>query len=65
MIDQDPSAAIPVASVEYASVAPLTPVGGGERVVMIDVLRGFAILGVLIVNIQFFAFTMSEAADWH
>jgi uncharacterized protein len=65
MIDQDPSAAVPVASVACASALPLTPVGEGERVVMIDVLRGFAILGVLIVNIQFFAFTVSGATDWH
>ncbi|MPZ87071.1 MAG: DUF418 domain-containing protein [Nitriliruptorales bacterium] len=33
----------------------LEPVRGGERVVALDALRGLAIVGILLVNIQFFA----------
>ena len=39
---------------------PMRPVAPSERIVSLDVLRGFAILGILIVNIQSFA--MPEAA---
>ncbi len=33
---------------------PVTPVSGQERIVALDVLRGFAVLGILMVNIQSF-----------
>lgn len=33
-----------------ATVARLTPVGTGERVELLDILRGFALLGILVVN---------------
>ncbi|MEM9531919.1 MAG: DUF418 domain-containing protein [Pseudomonadota bacterium] len=36
------------------------PTAGAERVVLLDVLRGFAVLGILLMNIQFFA--MVQAA---
>jgi uncharacterized protein len=39
---------------------PSRPTSGRERIVAIDVLRGFAVLGILLVNIQSFA--MTEAA---
>src|SRR5262245_483675 len=40
-----------------------TPVGESERLVTLDVLRGFALLGVCVVNMQFF--TMPFAAALH
>jgi uncharacterized protein len=33
-----------------ADTVPLRPVGDGERTVLLDVLRGFALLGILLVN---------------
>jgi uncharacterized protein len=33
-----------------AATAPLRPVDDGERTVLLDVLRGFALLGILVVN---------------
>lgn len=37
------------------SARPATPVARSERIASIDVLRGFAVLGILIVNMQGFA----------
>jgi uncharacterized protein len=37
------------------SQASLAPTSGQERILSLDVLRGFAILGILIMNIQSFA----------
>ncbi|MDY7109354.1 MAG: hypothetical protein SYC29_12030, partial [Planctomycetota bacterium] len=41
----------------------LGPVGEGERIVALDVLRGFAIYGILFMNIQFFAMPLGKAID--
>ena len=38
-----------------------TPVREAERVVALDVLRGFALIGVLVVNMQFFAMPFADA----
>ncbi|HEX7047709.1 MAG TPA: DUF418 domain-containing protein [Gammaproteobacteria bacterium] len=37
------------------------PVTAAERIVSLDVLRGFALLGILLVNIAFFAHPVSDA----
>ncbi|MDX1389085.1 MAG: hypothetical protein R3344_07840, partial [Acidobacteriota bacterium] len=33
---------------------PMKPVAGGERLDIVDVIRGFAVFGILLVNMQFF-----------
>jgi uncharacterized protein len=43
-----------------SELAGAAPVGAGERISSIDVLRGFAVLGILIMNVQ--SFSMIEAA---
>ncbi len=53
---------IPYASVPVAQ--PSAPVTETDRIVTLDVLRGFAVLGILLVNIQFFAFTAAHAEEW-
>lgn len=40
-----------------------TPIGTGQRIESLDVLRGLAIFGILFVNASFFAFPMMEAAQ--
>lgn len=55
------TAAPPVTTATPATTAPTAaPVTAGERIVSLDVLRGFAILGILIMNIQ--SFSMIGAA---
>ena len=52
---QDPSG-------RSSPVASATPVGAPERIPSIDVLRGFALLGILLMNIVSFA--LPDAAYW-
>lgn len=42
-------------------MASLAPTSGAERIVSLDALRGFALFGVLLVNLPFMAFSTSEA----
>ncbi len=51
--------AIPVARVPGQEPRP-APVKPGERIVTLDVLRGVAVLGILLVNIKVFAFTFGD-----
>ncbi len=39
----------------------LSPVAGRERIVAMDVIRGFALLGILVVNMLFFGYTLPVA----
>ncbi len=43
------------------SFTPAAPVRDAERIITLDVLRGVAVLGILLVNVQFFAFTLKDA----
>ena len=43
------------------ATGPMGPVGESERIVTIDVLRGFALLGIFFVNVQFFGLPMMHA----
>lgn len=47
----DPADAPPVS----ASAGPLAPTGAAERIHLLDILRGFALLGILLVNMPLFA----------
>ena len=40
---------------------PLTPIGAGERIEALDVLRGFALLGILLMNIEAFVGPVIES----
>lgn len=43
---------------------PAAPVADAQRIVTLDVLRGVAVLGILLVNISFFAFPFTDAMEW-
>ncbi len=67
--DPEPIPTPPIAPpIAYAPArpgpAPPAPVGDRERFATLDVLRGVAVLGILLVNVQFFAFTFAEASQW-
>ena len=47
-------------AVTATGAAPVAPIGERERITSIDVLRGFALLGILVMNIQ--SFSMIGAA---
>jgi len=47
----------------FASPPPLTPITAQERIDIIDVLRGFALLGILIVNLPYFAHPIAHAIN--
>ena len=40
---------------------PLAPIGAGDRIEVMDVLRGFALLGILLMNIEAFVGPVMEA----
>lgn len=44
-----------------ASAGSLGPVGEGDRILTLDVLRGFALFGILCMNIQWFAMPQLDA----
>lgn len=44
-----------------AATAPLAPVAERERIAALDVLRGFALFGIFMVNMQFFAMPFMRA----
>ncbi|MGH9458251.1 MAG: DUF418 domain-containing protein [Thermoanaerobaculia bacterium] len=45
---------------------PATPVAPGERILLLDVLRGFAIFGILVVNVLFYSMPLEwvVAPSW-
>ena len=44
-----------------AQVPRLQPVTGGQRLDAVDVLRGVSLLGILVINIEFFALLRPKA----
>ncbi|MBP7745568.1 MAG: DUF418 domain-containing protein [Phycisphaerae bacterium] len=40
--------------VAVVPLAPVAPIGADERIMVVDVLRGFALFGILLVNMAFF-----------
>src|SRR3984957_20402186 len=51
-----PGAAEELAGPAHAELNPLKPVARGERISSMDVLRGFSLMGILVMNITDFAF---------
>ena len=56
----DPDVSIPVPAAPAAAAAP---VGEGERINAMDSARGFALLGILMVNMSFFSEPLGRALD--
>lgn len=59
-IDEPAAVHFPCDTTRDAPLPNLEPVSAGERIVTLDILRGFAVLGILVMNIQ--AFSMIGAA---
>ncbi|MFT7208207.1 MAG: hypothetical protein ACI9JU_002976, partial [Pseudohongiellaceae bacterium] len=49
--------------IQKASVSEASPVAGKSRIQSLDVLRGFALLGILLMNILVFAFPFAAYTD--
>ncbi|UGQ46977.1 DUF418 domain-containing protein [Massilia endophytica] len=48
------------AHLPQAAAPALSPTAGGERIEALDVVRGFALIGILIMNVEFFNRPISE-----
>ena len=46
------------------SVVPVGPTPSGSRIIVLDILRGFALLGILLVNIMSFSGVWSGSQEW-
>lgn len=57
MTDATPKPIVPT-----TLAAPVGPVGPSERIQSVDVLRGFALLGILLINIRYMALPLGQ---WH
>ena len=55
-MSQVPSNSVP-------SHGTLTPVAASERIVALDVIRGFALLGIFLMTVEFFNRPMAELGD--
>lgn len=51
---------IPSTELSSASGERLQPLAGNQRIALLDVLRGFALIGILLANIEWFSRPMSE-----
>ena len=51
----------PSAAVDRASKAPASPTDPTERIVSLDALRGFALLGILVINMWYFSMPLAGA----
>lgn len=71
-MEQD--SATPVVAAPAAAHAALTPISGSERITALDMIRGFALLGIAMMNVEWFTRPISElgrgvdpslhGADW-
>jgi uncharacterized protein len=44
----------------HPAAKPLTPVSSGERIQALDVVRGFALIGILMMNVEYFNRALSD-----
>ncbi len=61
--DEEVAAAAGQATLDAPAPLPMQPVQEGERIAALDVLRGFAIFGIFMVNIAFFALPLFSNTD--
>lgn len=59
-MQQDVSATATPAPTETG--AALTPIDAGERIAALDVIRGFALIGIFLMNVEWFTRPISELA---
>jgi len=48
------------ANLSQAAAPALRPIGGGDRIEALDVVRGFALIGILMMNVEFFNRAIAE-----
>jgi len=52
----------PATAAEPAPAAPLAPIAAAERIQALDVVRGFALAGIFLMNVEFFARPLQDIA---
>src|SRR6185369_573518 len=62
-VEAPPARAEPIAPTTSARAAPIAPVRPEQRIQSLDVLRGAAVLGILVLNINAFGMPLEAYSD--